>query len=390
MPWNVSDVMNERMRFMVRLEQGESMAAVCREWGIARKTGYKFLARFRAEGAAGLADQSRAPTVRPAKTPLVIEERIVATKHTFRTWGPDKLHAYLTRREPAVRWPSAKTFYTILARHQLVHPHRRRGPQHTVWQTPPRETTAPNELWCIDFKGQCRVGTGAWCYPLTLTDHYSRWCLCCEAYERIATPDVIAACTRVFREVGLPVAIRSDNGAPFGARALFGLSRLAVWWLKLGLHLERITPGHPEENGRHERFHRTLKADTTRPAAANLLQQQARFDRFCPHYNTERPHAALGNAPPASRYQPSPRPFPAVLPTPTYPLHDYVVPVTRYGAFSLRHRPRAIYLGHAFAGEVLGVREEDAGLWRVSFLQYDLGYVDEASGHFTPNPLVAW
>lgn len=232
----------------------------------------------------------------------------------------------------------------------------------------------PNALWCADFKGEFKIGTGAYCYPLTVTDHASRYLLLCEALESVREALAITAFEQLFQERGLPSAIRSDNGVPFASpNGLYGLSKLSVWWLRLGIEIERIKPGHPQQNGRHERMHLTLKKEATRPAGQNSLQQQARFDAFVTEFNTERPHEALGMKTPTEVYSPSPRTYQG-LPDLTYPLHDREIMVTACGRLCM-HRKK-INISTVLAAQRLGVKEVDDGIWLVSFMQYDLGYID--------------
>ena len=232
----------------------------------------------------------------------------------------------------------------------------------------------PNALWCVDFKGEFKLGDGRYCYPLTVTDHASRFLLLCEALESTREDPAITAFEQLFRERGLPDAIRSDNGVPFASpNGLFNLSKLSVWWLRLGIAIERIKPGHPQQNGRHERMHLTLKKEATRPAGMNALQQQAKFDDFMREFNVERPHEALDMKTPAERYAPSSRLY-AGLPELIYPLHDRDVLVTACGRICM-HRKR-INVSTVLAGQRLGIKEVDEGIWLVSFMSYDLGFVD--------------
>lgn len=234
---------------------------------------------------------------------------------------------------------------------------------------------SPNDLWCVDFKGEFKLGSGRYCYPLTVTDHASRFLLLCEALESTREDPAITAFERLFRERGLPGAIRSDNGVPFASpNGLFGLSKLSVWWLRLGVEIERIKPGHPQQNGRHERMHLTLKKEATRPPGTNSLQQQARFDEFTKEFNEERPHEALAMKRPADVYRPSDKPYDGKLPELAYPLHDRDVLVTACGRICM-YRKR-VNISTVLAGQRLGIKEVDDGIWLVSFMSYDLGFVD--------------
>jgi transposase InsO family protein len=370
------------MRFVVRLEEGERMTDLCREFGISRKTGYKLLQRYKQWGAVGLFDLSRRAEHLRHRLAPEIAAVLVATRKEHPTWGPRKLRAWLAAKHPELKQPAASTIGGLLQRRGLVQPHRRRRvtPPHG---SPLQVAGAPNEVWCADFKGQFRLGNGRYCYPLTITDRFSRIILACEALERPVTEPVQAVFELVFRQHGLPQVIRTDNGAPFASTGLAGLSRLSVWWRRLGIVPERIAPAHPEQNGQHERMHLVLKQETTRPAAPTLLQQQERFDRFVEIYNCERPHEALGQEPPMRHYRPSPRTYPERLPEAAYSLHDDIVTVSHSGHLHLRHGP-TVFLSSALDGQRVGVREVGYGRWLVSFLDHDLGHVDTQTGRFAP------
>ena len=378
MPWKESDPVSERMQLIARLQAGERMAELCREFGISRKTGYKILGRFEVEGADALLDRSRRPLRSPLRVSEALSQVILEERRLHPTWGPRKLRVALSRKHAGVRWPSTTTIGEILKRNGLVvGRHRRRLV--TPHTQPLRHAIRPNALWCADFKGQFRLGNGRYCYPLTVTDACSRMILGCTSLESTKEDETVPAFAEVFRQWGLPSAIRTDNGVPFAcAGAPLGLSRLSVWLRRLGVDHERIEKGHPEQNGRHERMHRTLKAETTRPPGFNHLQQQERFDRFSDEFNRERPHEALDDDTPASRHEVSERAYPTDLPDPVYPLHDDVCRVTSSGHLRLpggRQAPR-VFISIVFAGEMLGIRELDDDRWLVSFLEHDLGVVD--------------
>jgi len=372
MPWRESTVMEERLRFVARRLEGESMTALCREFGISRKTGHKLFARYRDCGLEALADRKRRPGRVANRLPLPVEATIVALRREHPGWGARKLRELLRRRfGPELALPARSTIHAVLDRHGLVEHARARRPR--AAGTPLSAPGAPNELWCCDFKGEFRLGCGRLCYPLTVTDQASRFILMVEALEGTAEAPAFTAFHRLFQERGLPLAIRSDNGVPFASTSLYGLSRLAVWWLRLGIGIERIRPGRPQQNGRHERMHLTLKQETTRPAAPNSLAQQARFDAFVEEFNTLRPHEALEMATPASRYAASPRPF-AGLPELAYPFHDLALVASGSGAIALHGRQ--LFISKVFGGQKLGLREVDTDVWLVSFMHYDLGYLD--------------
>jgi transposase InsO family protein len=288
MPWKECSVMDERLRFVAKLLDGESMTDVCREFGISRKTGYKIFSRYKEHGFEALNDRCRRPVRYANQLPHQVEELIVTLKREKPHWGARKIRELLLRRldDTVTRIPAKSTIHAVLHRHGLVKAIGR--PRHRASGTPLSAGMAPNELWCTDYKGEFKLGNGRYCYPLTVTDHASRYLLLCEALESTREQLAITAFDRLFRDRGLPQAIRSDNGVPFASgNSLFGLSRLSVWWLRLGISIERIKPGHPQQNGRHERMHLTLKKETTRPPGANSLQQQARFDDFVLEFNPD-------------------------------------------------------------------------------------------------------
>ena len=374
MPWKECSVMDERLRFVAKLLDGESMTDVCREFGISRKTGYKIFSRYKEHGFEALNDRCRRPVRYANQLPHQVEELIVTLKREKPHWGARKIRELLLRRldDTVTRIPAKSTIHAVLHRHGLVKAIGR--PRHRATGTPLSAGIAPNELWCTDYKGEFKLGNGRYCYPLTVTDHASRYLLLCEALESTREQLAITAFDRLFRDRGLPQAIRSDNGVPFASgNSLFGLSRLSVWWLRLGISIERIKPGHPQQNGRHERMHLTLKKETTRPPGANSLQQQARFDDFVLEFNTERPHEALHMKRPADVYLPSPRPYRG-LPELHYPLHEREVLVTACGRICMHHK--RINISTVLAGQRVGIKEVDEGIWIVSFMHYDLGYVD--------------
>ena len=365
--------MDERMRFVIRLKDGESMASLCREFKISRKTGYKIFERHEECGLEGLSDRTRRPFRYANQLPEQIEAAIVAAKREKPNWGARKIRERLLRRLPhAVKIPACSTIHAILDRHGMVtHPTRSRT---RTTGTPLSEGLGPNDLWCTDYKGEFMLADKRYCYPLTVTDHASRYLLLCEAMESNAEKPAFTAFERLFKERGLPRAIRSDNGVPFASpNGLFNLSKLSVWWLRLGISIARIKPGRPQQNGRHERMHLTLKKEATRPAGANFLQQQAKFDDFIAEFNNERPHEALEMKYPAEIYMPSVRAYQGI-PEPYYPFHDKTVMVTSCGRLCFYRKK--IDLSLSLAGQAVGIKEVDNGIWLVSFMDYDLGYID--------------
>ena len=380
MPWKECHVVDERVRFVARLLDGESMTALCAEFGISRKTGYKIYKRYKHEGQAGFADRSRRPERQANRLPSTLEAQIVRLKRKYPSWGAPKIREKLRPLCAPLRCPAISTVHAVLDRHQLVRPRGRLRPRLTG--TPLNYVSEPNALWCADHKGQFLLADRRYCYPLTISDFASRFLLNCEALDSTRENEAFPVFERTFQEFGLPAAIRTDNGVPFAsAWALYGLSKLAVWWLRLGIRIERITPGHPEQNGRHERMHLTLKQDATRPAAANMLQQQERFDAFRDRYNQERPHQALDMDVPASRYTASSRPYQG-LEELAYPHHDWTITVTHCGRICFKSRK--INLSHVFAGQPIGIRQVDDRIWLVTFMHYDLGYFDDETCRLEP------
>lgn len=373
MPWKVKCLMDERLRFIARLLEGETMSELCIEFGISRKTGYKLFDRYKQSGAEALTDRSRRPYRYANQLPPQVEAQIVGLKNGKPHWGARKIRELLIRRLASeIKVPSRSTIHAVLDRNGLVkRAGRRRNKAHG---TALSAGANPNDLWCADFKGEFTLGNKRYCYPLTVTDHASRYLLMCEALDSVREEPAIQAFEQLFRERGLPAAIRSDNGVPFASpNALFNLSKLAVWWLRLGISVERIKPGHPQQNGRHERMHRTLKQATTRPSAMNSLQQQAKFDDFQNEFNTERPHEAIAMKVPADLYLPSSRPYQG-LGELEYPFHDRAIIVTSCGRICM-HRKK-VNISTVLAGQKLGIKEVDEGIWLVSFMHYDLGYID--------------
>lgn len=381
MPWKERSVLDERMKFVGRLLSGEKMAPLCREFGISRVTGHKLWSRYREFGAKGLFDRSRAPHNRPNQVPFEIEQLIVRLKRDKPHWGAPKLRELISKRYPTVKLPSTSTVHCVLDRHGLVKQKKRRAKFKAVasYLSIP---TAPNDLWCADFKGQFLMGNRQYCYPLTITDARTRFLLCCDALNSTEENPCFQSFEAVFQEFGLPIAIRTDNGVPFAcSNSLWNLSRLSIWWIRQGIKLERIEPGHPQQNGQHERMHRTLKQEATQPAKANLLQQQERFYRFIKEFNCERPHQALEMKCPADLYAKSPRPYRG-LPDVTYPGYDRTVLISNCGRVCIgRYK---IHVSRAFANQPVGLKAVDDGIWLVNFMEYELGFFDLGSKKFSP------
>jgi len=380
MPWKECNKMDERVRFVARLLDGEKMAPLCRSFGISRKTGYKIFERYKTMGLEGLTDRSRRPYRQANQLPFQIESLIVSLKKEQPSWGAHKIREKLRRLYPDIRCPAASTVHTVLDRNGLVKKRKRR--RYKAKGTGLSEPRGPNDLWCTDYKGEFMLADKRYCYPLTITDHESRYLLACESLSSTKESFAFPVFERVFKEFGMPSAIRTDNGVPFASpNALYGLSRLSVWWLRLGIRIERIKPGNPQQNGRHERMHLTLKQETTKPAGENFLQQQGRFDDFIDYFNHDRPHQGLDMKMPGECYQPSTRLYQG-LPEIDYPFHDKTVTVTQCGRICIRKKK--INLSSVFAGQKVGIKQVEPKLWLASFMTYDIGYFDEDSCRVEP------
>ena len=377
MGWRESDPMSERVKFIGLLRSGQrSIAALCREFGISRKTGYKWADRFEREGIEGLQERSRARHNQAHQTPQEIQDLLMHARQKHPTWGPKKLKAWLEDRDPELDLPAPSTIGDLLKRQGLVAKRRRRIHPPAGSVPSPLEIRDPNQEWDADFKGEFKLGSGAYCYPLTLTDAFSRYLLGIRALEGTGGAKAKPFFERAFRDYGLPGTIRTDNGSPFASTGLGRLTVLSVWWIRLGIRPVRGRPHHPQDNGRHERMHRTLKAETTRPPAKEGRGQQRRFDEFRAEYNQERPHEALGQQPPARIYRPSFRPYPDRMPSVEYPSHYEVRKVSSGGIFGWRGK--LVFIAHSLTGESIGLVEVEDGLWKVYFMNVELGVLDEA------------
>src|ERR1700726_4592540 len=380
MPWKECHVMDERLRFVARLLEGEKMAPLCAEFGISRKTGYKIFDRYKDCGVQAFMDRSRRPYRQANRLPPQLEAVIVRLKREYPGWGAPKIREKLRRQSTAPHLPAISTVHAVLDRYGLVRRRRRR--RHVATGTELSRPTDPNRLWCADYKGEFMLGNRRYCYPLTITDFASRYLLTCEALSTTQEKFAFTVFERAFKDFGLPGAIRTDNGGPFAsAHALYGLSKLSVWWLRLGIQIERIKPGHPQQNGRHERMHLTLKKEATKPAASNVLQQQGRFDTFVQQFNRDRPHQALEMKVPADVYVRSPRLYRG-LEELTYPFHDATFTVTQCGRICFK--ARKVNLSHVFAGQNVGVTQVGERVWLVTFMRYDLGYFDDETCRLEP------
>lgn len=385
LPWKSASPEQQQREFIEVWLRGEmSFKDLCRRFAISRKTGYKRVARFQAFGWEGLADRSRAPHVHPNRTELQAARLLVMTKRQHAHWGPRKLVPYLAERHPGLLFPAPSTAGEILRRAGLVRP-RRRGRRVVPGPLLPLRPEEANEIWCIDWKGWFRTGDGRRCDPLTVSDHASRFLLACESLERPRGPEVRRALERLFQTYGLPRALRSDNGPPFASMGLGGLSQLSIWWIRLGILPDRILPGHPEQNGRHERMHRTLKQQTASPPKATWRAQQRAFDAFRQEYNEERPHEALGQRPPSSCYQPSSRPYPAQLPEPQY-ARDMIIRRVRTNG-EIRWKRDKVYVSEALRGELVGIQQEDDRFFTVQFGPLRVGLLDDYRKTITRVPV---
>ncbi len=383
MSWKDTSSVDERFRFVLDVESGNwSIAELCRRYGISRPCGYKWLKRYEKEGLDGLEDRSRAPHHCPHRVEADLEDKILELRRAHMDWGPRKLRALLMERDPSRAWPASSTIGDLLDRQGLVVAQRVRR-RATPSELPLNDGLAPNDVWAVDFKGWFNTRDGARCEPLTLQDHASRCLLRCQA-SRPCYAESRGILEAAFREFGLPTVIRSDNGAPFASTGIGGLSRLSVWWKRLGIRHERIHPGCPQENGRLERFHRTLKQATASPPEATLRAQQKRFDQFRREYNEERPHEALGQRPPATYYMPSTRPYPSRLPELEYDDEMAVRVVEERG--QIRFLGKHIGIGLALRGEQIGLLALDDRYYGVYFSDLVLGVLDGRTGRMLKRP----
>lgn len=375
MAWKESSKVDERKKFILRLLNGDKMTDLCLEFNISRKTGYKIYDRFMLNGEPGLLDQSRRPKRFANLIDSGLSELVLKYKKEKPTWGAPKLRELLIRKHSFNKIPAISTIHALLDKNGLVR-HRDSRRKYKATGTLLSNPKEPNDLWCTDYKGQFAMGNKMLCYPLTITDQVSRYLIGVEAMEAISEKESISFFKLIFNEYGLPNAIRSDNGVPFATRGLFGLSKLSVWWLRNGIKLERIKPGNPQQNGQHERMHKTLKLSVAKPPANNIFSQQEKIDTFIKEFNFERPHEALNMKTPSQVYIKSQNEFQSEPDQPDYNFCDYHGNVTLCGSL-YTHKKRRIYIGNAFAGQPLGVKEVDNDIFEVYFMDYLLGYFDE-------------
>ncbi len=375
MPWLETAPMEQRERFIRDWQlKLYTMSELSARYDISRKTGYKWLERFDEGGRQALGDRSRAPHSCPHRMADEVATLICAARRQHPSWGPEKLLQWLAPRHPAVELPATSTAGDLLARRGLVKKRRRRRP-HQHPGVVPATTARPNDLWTADFKGHFRTGDGIYCYPLTIADQHTRYLLACHGLLSTKGQGVRPVFDRLFRDYGLPGAIRTDNGVPFATTGIHGLSQLNVWWMRLGIQHQRILPAHPQQNGAHERMHKTLKGDAIRPPRATLAAQQRKFNRFRREYNEDRPHQTLQGRTPASLYQPSRRTYTGTLPSIEYPGHFLVKRITNAGTF--RFKKRLLFIANALKQHTIGLEEVADGIWSIYFCQVLLARVDE-------------
>ena len=371
MPWSETSPMDQRTQFIADyLRQSLTVTELCDLYGVSRKTGYKWIERYLRSGPAGLEERSRRPYGSPNATAEEVVQAILEARRRHPSWGAKKLLTILTRRHPRRLFPGRSTVCDILSRHGMV-PKKRQRRRIGHPGRPTSSILAPNDVWSADYKGQFKTGDGRYCYPLTVADGFSRYLLGCQALASTAVAEAKPVFTRLFKEFGLPQRIRTDNGVPFATNTLARLSQLSAWWVRLGILPELIEPGKPQQNGRHERMHRTLKAETTRPPAANCGAQQRRFNHFREEFNTQRPHEALDLQTPASVYEPSPRAMPDRLPPLEYPDRFETRYVSANGG--IRWNAQWVNVSITCVGEYVGLEEIDDGIWNVYFGPLKLG-----------------
>lgn len=381
MSWKAEDATGERKAFIKAYLTGRyRVADLCAVFGVSVKTGHKTIHRFREGGLPALANRSRASHSHPNATPAQVARLIIEARHDHPRWGPLKILQYLEGKYPGVELPATSTAGSILAREGLVRRRQRRRPLIDPRKPQIGPITYPHQVNNIDFKGQFRTRDGRWCYPLTMTDTFSRTLLLCQALPGPTFAATKAALERCFREHGLPASMRSDNGEPFvSSRSLAGLSRLGVWLIRLGIDRHRSRLASPQDNASHERMHRTLKDETVLPPARNLREQQKRFDAFVREFNEVRPHQSLDGKTPSSLYAPSPRPFPAQLPPIEYEGHFETRSVRTDG--TIKWKGDHLYVSQALSGHPIGLVETDDRIWTVMFSSVIIGIFDEREGH---------
>ena len=383
MPWTETCIMEERVKFIMEVLDGTySMAELCNYYGISRKSGYKWLGRYRQDGIGSLRDHNRAPHAHPNETSPQVKQAILAIKSRFSKWGAPKIRVRLEREYPNwSSYPAISTIGSFLSKQGLTISRKRRR-KATPTESPLTNGLHANHVWCADFKGHFKTGDGGRCNPLTITDHASRYLLCCRHLDRMSYKLTKMQFECVFREFGIPQVIRTDNGTPFASRGLGGLSRLSYWWIRIGIHPERIKPGHPEQNGRHERMHKTLKNHTAKPPAKTLSKQQLRFNEFCCEYNEDRPHEALQMSTPSDCYRCSIREFPSRLPQLHYPDHMLARRVRLHG--DIHYKGKRLFTTESLRGEYVGIEQIDEDISLLWYCNYLLGRIDHRKWRIIP------
>lgn len=387
MPWKATCPVDQRIEFVTTVRGDHlTMTEACRRFGVSRKTGYKWLERFEDTGLQGLGNRSRAPKTHPHAVSAEMAELLLAERRAHKYWGPRTILDSVARRG-IKGLPAASTVSELFKRHGLVRRRPSRSRHHRT-EAPKPDFSAPNRTWCADFKGQFLLGDRSWCFPLTITDGFSRYLLCCKGFVDTKADAVLRAFERCFREHGLPDAILTDNGTPFASHAAGRLTRLSVWWIKLGIRLHRIVPGRPQQNGRHERMHRTLKQETADSVASSLRRQQPLLDDFRREYNHDRPHRALDGRSPAHLYAVSLRSMPPTIEALSYPGHHAVRSVHTDG--SIRFRGDSIFVSQALVHESVGLEEFDDDRFLLRFGPVELATLDcrpaEPILHRLPGP----
>lgn len=388
MPWRESSFMSERLAFIrACLDRTDRIVEICDRFGISEKTGQKWLKRFKEDGPSGLADRSHARRTQSHRMASEVAERIIALRRKYPLYGPAMLRDWLHQHEPDVRWPAASSIGELLKRANLIRSKRRhQSPKGKALFGSRTRAVEPNMVWTADFKGQFRLrrGSGVYCYPLTVLDLHTHYLLGCRALETTSVAPARQVFVRLFREYGLPMVLRTDNGMPFAQpNALGRLGALAFWWVRLGIRPEHITPACPSENGAHERFHKTLKAAATKPASESFSGQQKRFDSFRTEYNNDRPHQSLPeHRPPSHLYTSSPRPYPTRLPTLVYPDNCSVRLVN--GGGNIKWRSQALFLSVNLAGDYVSLTERDNDIFTIAYSSLELGDFDSNTNRFTP------
>ena len=383
MSWTETCVMEERIKFIMDVLDGTySMAELCNFYGISRKSGYKWLERYQQGGFEALQDRNRAPHSHPYEISCQVKESILCIKRRFPKWGAPKIRVRLERIHPDWdSYPAVSSIGLFLYKQGLTCPRKRRRKAVSTEQ-PLTSGRYCNQVWCADFKGHFRTGDGSRCNPLTVSDHSSRYLLCCHHVDRMSYELVKMRFERVFREYGLPEVIRTDNGEPFASCGLCGLSRLSYWWIKLGIRPERIEPGHPEQNGCHERIHKTLKEHTARPPAATIVGQQKRFNEFCAEYNEDRPHEALQMRTPSDCYRSSTREFPYRLPEVSYPDYMKVKRIQPHG--DIKYFGKRLFVTESLSGEYVGIEQTDENSSLLWYCGYLLGQIEHSQWRIGP------